>query len=163
MEKDANSKTRVRGFSNREVAARGGMAGGKLSRRHRAIRIGTQLTSEEMLFMAEGIGIVVSSNIKALGLSIDEVEAQVKEVSHLLTAGQWHLVFAQTLKNPIESLSSWKKYLLKRWVEALEILEKDELTEDENELLRSLRNVSEAYNVATNTKTKWFKEAKNLT
>lgn len=158
----------VKGFaSNNSKAVVSGMAGGRISRRPRTIKLGDPLTSDEMIFMAEGIGEVISSSYGNKVLTADELRAVEEKTnavySDLLTTGKWDLVFSQTLTNPAESLASWKKHLLKRWKSASELLNSgDKLTEYDTIQLRSLRNVSEAYNVATNTKTKWSQEAKHL-
>lgn len=148
--------TRKNGFSDLNVAIKGGSVGGKVSRRPRNIKIGDQLTSEEMLFMAEGIAYIITN----MEYDKTKAEQKVKDVSHLLMIGDWHIVFTQTLDNPISSLSEWKKYLLNKWKSAYGKIVNKKLAEGDDDMLRSLRNVSRAYDVSLNTKTQWVKEAK---
>lgn len=162
MEQNADASKRGSGFSLEGVASAGGKVGGKISRRPRNIRVGQPLTSQEMLFMADGISSILALTAPASQEDIDEVEELVKNTTSLLMAGKWHLVFSQTCKNPIQSLSKWKSYLLSQWKKAHQMISDDNLSDDDNEWLRSLRNVSEAYDVTNNTKTKWTQEAKKL-
>lgn len=146
-----------KGFAaNRERAKNGGLVGGKISRRARNIKQGEPLTSDEMLFLAGGIADILKTE-KIEGEKADEL---VKKASTLLMSGSWDLMFANTLDNPIHSLAMWKNYLIKRWGEAYKLMKEDTATDEDYEWMKSLRNVSEAYNVATNTKTKWVQEAK---
>lgn len=162
MQENAGSTKRGTGFSIEGVASAGGKVGGKISRRPRTIRVGQPLTSQEMLFMADGISSIVSALAPASQTEIDEVEELLKKTTNLLMSGKWNLVFSQTCPSPIQSLSKWKEYLLRQWKVAHDKISAGDLTEDDNEWLRSLRNVSEAYDVTNNTKTKWTQEAKKL-
>lgn len=158
MEQNAGSAGNGSGFKIKGVASAGGKVGGKISRRPRHIHIGQPLTSQEMLFIADGISTILSAG----GDESEVVERTLKSTASLLMAGKWHLVFSQTRANPIKSLTDWKEYLVKQWELAYGMVTKGELTDEDNEWLRSLRNVSEAYDTANNTKTKWSQEAKKL-
>ena len=166
MNKNATGKgVGKTGFSvNKEIAIQGGQTGGKISRRPRYITVNTPLTSEEMLFMADGVSAILSENKE--NQTQEEIQTRVTNASHLLMSGKWNLVFSETLPDPLRSLSCWKSYLLRKWKEAYNKIKEDvnmeNFTPEDTENLRSLRNVSEAYNAATNTKTKWTREAKLL-
>lgn len=162
MDKSAGAPTRGTGFGIEGVASAGGKVGGKISRRPRNIEIGQPLTSQEMLFMADGVSVVVCE-LTNEDTPPEKVERWSGKAVELLVSGKWHLVFTETGESPLVSLSKWKKFLLKQWKKGHELLEKGtELTDDENEWLRSLRNVSQAYDVANKTKTKWTQESKKL-
>lgn len=148
------------GFSIEGVASAGGKIGGRISRRPRTIRVGLPLTSQEILFMADGISSIISDLTKEGPTDTAEIENCVEKATKLLMSGKWNLVFSNTTSNTMGSLKRWKQYLIAQWVKARKMIADDNLTNDDNEWLRSLRNVSEAYDVALNTKTKWAQEAK---
>lgn len=157
-----NEPKRGSGFRIEGVASAGGKVGGRISRRPRTIRVGQPLTSQEILFMADGISSIINSLNKEKVVSTAEIEKCVTRTTELLMSGKWNLVFSNTTPDTMSSLRKWKTYLVEQWVKGRQMIADDKLTDDDNEWLRSLRNVSEAYDVALNTKTKWAQEAKKV-
>lgn len=139
-------------------ASKGGLVGGKISRKPRYIKIGDQLTSEEMLFMAKGVGDILRDS----GCKPNEAMKRMQINSDLLVEGKWDKVFTQTLENSVYSLAEWRRYFISSWAVMYKKLTDNDMSEEDESKLRALKNMSRAYDVTLNTKTKWVKEAKNL-